>query len=130
MRYLRFVIPNRSEESGYRYGFLRGAEVIQKRGVLPDYEDERLEEIFKWFNKNLPVPARVSRKRNNSHKNHRGLAWFKDTAVDHIRLAREVVELMRLHGVVVETVTTDRPGFIVYEDDFQVVAEPFSDSGA
>lgn len=130
MRYLRFVIPNRSEESGYRYGFLRGAKVVQKRGVLADHEEKRREEIFKWFNKNLSVPSRVSRKRNASHKNHRGLAWFKDTALGHIRLAREVVELMRLHGVVVETVTTDRPGFIVYEDDFQVVAEPFSDSGA
>jgi len=130
MRYLRFVIPNRSVESGYRSGFLRGAKVVQKRGVLADYEEKRLEEIFEWFNKNLPIPNRISRKRNANHKNHRGLAWFKDSALDHIRLAREVAELLHLHGVVIETLSTDRPGFIVYEDEFQVVAEPFSDSGA
>jgi len=130
VQYLRFVIPNRSVESGYRTGFLRGAEVVRESGVLADYEEKRLEEIFAWFKKNLPVPNRVSRKRNAYHKNHRGLAWFKDTALDHIGLAREVVDLLHLHGVVVETLKTDRPGFIVYEDNFQIIAEPFSDSGA
>ena len=34
------------------------------------------------------------------------------------------------HGIVVETLETERPGYVVYEDDVQVVAEPFSDTGA
>jgi hypothetical protein len=56
------------------------------------------------------------------------LAWFRDSATDHIGLAREVVELLRQHDVVVETILTGRPGFLVYEDDFQIVAEPLSET--
>ena len=29
------------------------------------------------------------------------------------------------HGCEVERLTTDRPGYVVYEDDYQVVAEVF-----
>jgi hypothetical protein len=32
--------------------------------------------------------------------------------------------------VAVEMITTERPGFLVYEDEYQVVAEPFADTGA
>ena len=56
------------------------------------------------------------------------LGLVQDSATDHIGLAREVVELLRRHDVVVETILTDRPGFLVYEDDFQIVAEPFSET--
>jgi hypothetical protein len=87
-----------------------------------------LDEIFEWFNKRLPHPSKFSRTRNASHKASRCLAWFRDSATDHIGLAREVVEILRQHDVVVETILTDRPGFLVYEDDFQIVAEPFSET--
>ena len=128
MAYLRFVIQERSKDSGYRYGFLRGAEVIRRRGTLSVHEDQRLREIFEWFNRRLPGPSKVSRTRNASHKVSRCLAWFKDSASEHIALAREVVELLREHNFTVETIFTERPGFIVYDDEFQVVAEPFSET--
>ena len=57
---------------------------------------------------------------------HRGI--LSDSATDHIGLAREVVELLRQHDVVVETILTDRPGFLVFEDDFQILAEPFCET--
>jgi hypothetical protein len=128
MAFLRFVVQERSLESGYRYGFLRGAEAIRRRGSLSVHEDQRLAEIFDWFNRRLPVPSKYSRTRNASHKVSRCLAWFKDSASEHIALAREVKELLRQHDLVVETILTERPGFIVYDDEFQVIAEPFSET--
>jgi hypothetical protein len=128
MAFLRFVVQERNRQSGFRYGFLRGAEVIRRRGSLSVHEDQRLSEIFEWFNRRLPVPSKYSRTRNASHKVSRCLAWFKDSASDHIALAREVAELLRQHDLVVETILTERPGFIVYDDEFQVVAEPFSET--
>ena len=128
MAFLRFVIPERSRESGYRHGFLRGAKLIQRRGVLSEHEDRRLKELFEWFNERLPRPSKFSRTRNDSHKASRCLAWFKDSAGDCIGFAREVAEILRQHDVIVETVFTERPGFIVYEDNFQVVAEPFNET--
>lgn len=36
-----------------------------------------------------------------------------------------LVELLRSKDVVVEVAVSDRPGYIVYEDEHQVAAEPF-----
>jgi len=130
MRYLRFVISEKSPDSGFRYGFICGAYEVQNRKVLEPFEEDRLEEIFAWFNEHLHIPDRFSRKRNANHRKHHGLSWFKDTASEHLQLAREVVEILRPHGVVVDILETERPGFVVYEDEFQVVAEPFADTRA
>jgi hypothetical protein len=32
------------------------------------------------------------------------------------------------HGISVRMLKADRVGYIVYEDDFQIVAEPFADT--
>ena len=41
-----------------------------------------------------------------------------------------MVLILEKHGIVVEMLETERPGYVVYEDDVQVVAEPFSDTRA
>jgi hypothetical protein len=87
-----------------------------------------LNRLFEWFNDRLPLPSKYSRTRNASHKDSRCLAWFKDSASDCLGFAREVTEILRQHDVIVETIVTDRPGFIVYEDEVQIVAEPFSET--
>jgi len=42
---------------------------------------------------------------------------------------REIIRLLESHGISVRMIKTDRPGYVVYEDDHQIVAEPFADSG-
>jgi hypothetical protein len=39
-----------------------------------------------------------------------------------------MVAILEAHDVKVEMLKTTKPGYVVYEDEFQVVAEPFSDS--
>jgi hypothetical protein len=34
--------------------------------------------------------------------------------------------LLRDYGVFVQVLKTSRPGYVVYEDELQIVAEPFS----
>jgi hypothetical protein len=58
---------------------------------------------------------------------NRALSWFKDTAIDHIAQIRELVSILENHGVHVRTLKTRRVGYIVYEDEYQIVAEPFAD---
>lgn len=38
-----------------------------------------------------------------------------------------MVYILEQHNVYVRVLKTDRPGYIVYEDQHQVVAEPFAD---
>lgn len=41
---------------------------------------------------------------------------------------REMVLLLEHHDVPIRMVKTTRPGYVVYEDEFQIVAVPFADS--
>lgn len=43
-------------------------------------------------------------------------------------MMRELAAVLHSYGIPVETITTTRPGYITYEDDYQIVAEPFSDT--
>lgn len=70
----------------------------------------------------------MSRTRNANHKQKRALSWFKDSAHAHLERVRRLVALLESCGVVAEMITTERPGYVVYEDDFQMVAEPFADT--
>ena len=60
-------------------------------------------------------------------KKNRALSWFRDTAVQHLRHARELVGILEGHGVYVRTLKAKRVGYVVYEDECQIVAEPFAD---
>jgi pyruvate-formate lyase-activating enzyme len=121
-------VHQRDEESGYRQGFIHATDELERCKVLSVHEAERLEQLLKWFKVNLPIPTRFSRTRNSYHKKKRALSWFKESALVQLERARELIELMREHGIVVEMIRTSRPGYVVYEDDFQVVAEPFADT--
>lgn len=49
---------------------------------------------------------------------------------EHLAHARELAWLLREHGVVVHELWTRRQGYVVYQDRWQLVAEPFRDTGA
>ena len=64
------------------------------------------------------------------HAKRVAISWLRDSATCHIRKMRELAALLESYELQVEMLTTSRPGFVVYEDDYQVVAEPFRDTGA
>jgi hypothetical protein len=125
--FIRYVVSKRDPSSGCRRGFLREAGHLHRRGVFLR-DSARARELIDWFDSHLRCPDRLSRTRNASHKRKRALSWFKDTAPAHIERARELVGLMEANDVLVQMLVTDRPGYVVYEDDHQVVAEPFADT--
>ena len=128
--FLRFVVSELDPDSGRRQGVLQAAFTLRDQGELSPEELAALSAVARWLGVNLPKPARFTRKRNNSHRTPVALSWFKDTAREHVAKVRIVAALLEARGIPVVTIATDRPGYIVYEDDFQVVAEPFADSGA
>jgi hypothetical protein len=58
----------------------------------------------------------------------KAISWFKDSGVEHIAKLRDIIAILENHGITVRIITTDRPGYVVYEDEHQIVVEPFSDS--
>ena len=125
--YVRFVIQHNDEDSGRRQGLFQALSDLEDSGVLLPHEQTTWEESYQWFRKNLLKPRRLSRS-SKYHAKNLALSWFKDSATEHIKRMYVLVQILQAHGVLVEVIRTDRPGYIVYEDRYQVAAEPFSET--
>ena len=125
--YLRFVIEKNDEESGRKKGLFIAMDELIQDSTLYDYEIKMPEDIYEWFKKNLRVP-RVQSAQSNKYRKPMAISWFKSSATDHIEKMRQYAQILIEHGVLVTQVTSERPGKIVYEDQYQVAAIPFSDT--
>lgn len=122
--YVRFVVAEIDENSGCERGIFQAMYRLWRRGALAPHEETWWSELRGWLNVDLDEPTRFSRSRRPG-ANEAAISWFKASAAGHIARAREVVQLLEQHNVQTRMLTTDRPGYVVYEDDFQIVAEPF-----
>jgi hypothetical protein len=83
--------------------------------------------LLAWFENNLAVPHRFNRSKSKGYYRRKasGVSWLKPTASEHLVKLRALASILKDHGHEVSQVTTDRPGYVVFEDDHQVIAEPF-----
>jgi hypothetical protein len=125
--FIRFVVSMLDLRSGRRQGLFQAAADLRDTHALRDHEESRLQEIRDWFNKYLEKPSRMSLS-PRPHAKDQELSWFKDTAAEHISQMRAFAAILELHDIQVEIIKTDRPGYIFYEDDFQVAAYLFADT--
>lgn len=125
--YLRFVSSEIDSASRVGAGVFVAAYDLYDSGRLPAYERERLLDIFVWFNRNLRTPTRFSRPRRRS-KPKSAICWFRPTAREHLSHVREMVALLEDYDVLIRTLKASKVGYIVYEDEHQVVAEPYADT--
>ena len=122
--YIRFVTAELHPKSGQPMGVFSALYKLEDDGQLEEHELTWLHAIEKWFNKNLKAPKRVlgSRRRNSPD---RAVSWFRASAVEHVTRMHELCALLRHKDVLVEVLQTTQPGYIVYEDEFQVATIPF-----
>lgn len=81
---------------------------------------DELRELRAWFNENLEKPSSFGR-----NKLRLGICWFKTDAAEHISRIWEMVHILERNGIYVKKIRTDKPGYVIYEDEWQLVAEPF-----
>lgn len=126
--YLRFAVERRDEDSGRGLGIFHAAGELRDHGSIEEWELVRLWELRDWFNANLEKPSRFTTAKPPFYrKQAKAIAWFKDSAREHIEHIREMIAILERHGIVVHTFRAERVGYVVYEDEFQIVAEPFAD---
>lgn len=123
--YVRFVTLHDDTDSQEPMGIFAAAINRRRNGEILALHEAHLHEILVWFGSALQIPARLNRSRR-PHRINKAISWFKPTATDHISKAREIVAILEEHGEHVRMFTTQRPGYIVYEDEFQIVAEPYA----
>jgi len=126
--YLRFVVAQIDDCSEHALGVFHAVRYLRDAGELHPFEEEQHDIVRWWFNENLEHPTRfTAAKPPYYRKRNRALSWFKDTAVEHLAQVRDLVGILENHGVDVRTLKTKRVGYVVYEDEYQIVAEPFAD---
>jgi len=122
--YIRFVVDEFNEESNQRLGIFHAVRYMKDDNEFFDYELEQAEQTMEWFNKHLESPLDYLNKQK-SKKSDVFISWFKMSAKEHISKVREFVFLLESKGVVVDQIRTDKPGKIVYSDEYQIFAKPF-----
>jgi hypothetical protein len=122
-QYIRFVIGRRDENSNVEQGVFHAAAAAVELQSVAGADADELNELRAWFSENLDKPASFGR--GNLHL---GVCWFKTNSTKHISRIWEMVNILERNGIYVKKIRTDRPGYVVYEDDWQLVAEPFRKS--
>ena len=118
--YVRFVIGRKGEDSHVEQGiFQAAARALEWQNITGSDADE-LNELRAWFSKNLEKPTSFGR-----DKLRLGICWFKAESTEHISRIWEMVRILERNGIYVKKIRTDKPGYVIYEDGWQLVAEPF-----
>ncbi len=128
--FLRFVLPGQHPDSGARDGVFEAAYQLSQSGALPEAQQRELDDLLQWFEEHLDTPTRFNKTRSKGwyRRSPKGISWLKPTAEAHLERLRYLVAILKGNGLQVCMIKTRNPGYVVYEDDHQVVAEPFKDT--
>jgi len=118
--YIPFVVGSKDEDSHVELGVFQAAISALESKQITGSDANELDELGKWFDKNLERPASFGR-----GKHLLGICWFKSDASEHIARLWEMVGILERNGIYAKKIRTGKPGYVVYEDDCQLVAEPF-----
>lgn len=130
MAFLRFVVLEIHEESTVEAGLFHVAYRLSRADDISDTDRKLIKEHLTWFEENLKKPARLNRSSSKGYYRRatKGISWLRDTARDHVSRMHALKRIAEANGYAVSLVTEERVGYVVYEDEFQVVAEPFADT--
>jgi len=118
--YVRFVIGRKDEESHVERGIFQAtAQALEWQDITSSDADE-LNKLQAWFSENLEKPTSFGR--DNLRL---GICWFKTSSTEHISRIWEMVHILERNGIYVKKIGTHRPGYVIYDDEWQLVAEPF-----
>jgi len=118
--YIRFVVGRKDEDSHVEQGVFQAVAQAIEWGTITGADADKLKTLELWFGENLGKPTSFGRGRSSL-----GICWFKADASEHIARIWQMIRILERHGIYVKKIKTDRPGYLIYEDDWQVVAEPF-----
>ncbi len=125
--FIRFVCDEIDEDSRVSAGLFCAAEKLLDEVKLPEYESGVLMEAIDWFGRHLRNPYRYRFDRERRRLAYRSICWFRATATEHVHHAWQMVAILEERDIFMRMVKTDVPGYVIYEDEAQVLAFPYND---
>lgn len=121
MKYFRYCAPYVSPHTNQRYGiFIAVWHLVRDKKVSAE-DEAAYWEARRWFESNLPIPPF-----HKTGNQERAITWFKESAMG----SRVVQKLEIYHSIAVkygteiELISSESPGTMIYEDDYQVATIP------
>jgi hypothetical protein len=93
--------------------------------VLADYEYGALIETMRWFDAHLKDP--FDYRLDPASLADKSICWFRSSAHEHLAKAWEIVAILEARDIFVWTIKCDQPGYVIYQDEVQVLAYPSTD---
>lgn len=121
--YIRFVALMRDPDSHQKSGFFTAAYDLLRSDTLSIFYEVGIDHFLDWFRYNLDAPPEKL-----MEDNPKALCWFKDTANEHISKSRKLIQILQEHGIEIEMLVTRKPGNIIWEDEYQIMAIPYRDT--
>jgi hypothetical protein len=118
--FVRFVVGRKDEDSHVERGIFQAVAWALEWQEITGPDADELNELLKWFGENLEKPTSFGRE-----KHRRGICWFKTDSSEHISRIWEMAQILERNGIYIKKIRTDKPGYVIYEDEWQLVAEPF-----
>ena len=118
--FIRFIVGRKDDVSRVEQGIFQAVAHAIEWETITGEDANALNSLRTWFSENLEKPTSFGRGRINL-----GICWFKLDASEHIARIWQMVGILERHGIYVKKIKTDKPGYLIYEDEWQVVAEPF-----
>jgi hypothetical protein len=128
---VRFVVPARIDpDSRAALGLVQVAYELAADDDTDTERRGRLHVILEWIEQHMPEPTRFNKSTSKGwyRRAPRGISWLRSSARPHLTKLRELAALVEVSGLEVREICESRVGYRVYEDDVQVVAEPFGDT--
>ena len=124
--YIRYVAYfDEGENPWHQNGLLTFSQQRIEEGQIHKEVRKSIRRVFKWYNKYIPCPPFRKMKKKDKWSADT-ICWWKESVECNkitIHLMRKLTQLLRWQGYRVKVMKTNRPGKIVYEDEYQIVAE-------
>ena len=125
LMFIRFVSSEIDEHSHVSAGLFCAAFKLIDEMVLSDHEYAAVADLMAWFRVNLRGPFEY--RLRSRWRAPRSICWFRCTAHEHLARARDLATILQDRDVLIRTVKCHKTGYILYEDEVQVLAQPFAD---
>lgn len=120
--YIRFVCFRLVEGQRQRLGIFQALDEARDCDFAPPWALRQIGETYGWFKENLAVPSHFEKTWGG--RGRPGLSWFKPIAIEHIKQMHQLKLAVEECGLHVEILTTRDPGSIIWQDKYQLVADP------
>jgi len=123
--FIRFVSGEIDMDSHVSAGlFCAAFNLLDEIDVIED-DYAALADLMGWFRLNLRGP--FENRLRSPWRARRAISWFKPTAHAHLSRAWEMVTILERNNVPIRMIIAHSAGYILYEDEAQIFAEPFAD---